>query len=230
MHSWKEAGGASEFLGCLHVDHIRPPMHAHRAKVFYNTRPCTCVRVHLRNACLSVHRLTQRRSLPLWRKYTRSACARARARVPMCSFYGRNKREFRFWCAPAQKYFIMLAKIHAHIYTLCYKTDFNASRHPFCANRAGRSRATRDVDRPTLTFSFCESFADPRIYLSTVLDLRQLFIRKLCGNESRDDGYSARRFIPTCGRDMFCARARARASCAKGVFYTPVEDRISFLI
>lgn len=43
-------------------------------------------------------------------------------------------------------------------------------------------------------------------YLSTVLDSRQLFIRNLCGNENRDDGYSARRFIPT--RQKYLLRVR----------------------
>jgi len=76
----------------------------------------------------------------------------------------------------------------------CYKTDFNVSRHPFCKNHTCRVRyATLIADVDVLVLQIVHGPA----YLSSVLDSRQLFVRKLCGNENRDDGYSARRFIPT---------------------------------
>lgn len=92
----------------------------------------------------------------------------------------------------------MSAKIHIFVHTFAlYKTDFNVSRHPLCANRAGRVRYALWI-ADVLVLQIVRELA----YLSTVLDLCQLFCTKtmrndvLYENERRDDGYSARCFIP----------------------------------
>lgn len=102
MHSWKGARGTAN-LSAVWI--IRPPTHTPAQKCFI-----THVRARIHTRVRPVY-------IDLPCPFERDTRARR------CALFARkNKREFRFWCALAQKYFIMSTETNG----------FNVSRYiPF---------------------------------------------------------------------------------------------------
>lgn len=215
MHSWKGAGGAPESLGCLYVDRTATDAHT-GAKVFYNTcvrvRPCafaySCA--HAIPCLCASH--TQRRSLPLWRRYTRAVCARTDV-----LFLREKQTRIPFLMRTGAKVFYNVGKdTRAYIRfaikrILTYRAILFARTEPVAL--AARCWSP-------LTFSFCKSFVDPRIYLPCWIHVNFLY-------ETYAETRIAMTVIP---RAVLFPRGRNIFYVCEGTFYTPVEDRISFLV
>lgn len=185
---------------------IRPPIHAHRAKVFYNT--CVCVHSY---ACI----FTRTRTC-LCIAHTETFFAPLKeinaVRCTDVLFLQEKQTRIPFLMRTGAKVFYNVGEdTRAHIRS-AIKQILTYRAIPFVRIEPV-ALATR-CRSPTLTVSFCKSFADPCIYLPYWIHVNFLYenYAKLCFyTETR----AAMTVIPRAasfprGRDIFYARAPHR--------------------